>query len=377
MIRPLFVFERAHVAPEHLELVFVDERNGLTYAAVFKAHQQVGLFEATATLQSKAPCRLSWLSAPVMSGFAHTSKILDFTGRWCGEFLAQETPWRAGAHFRDNPTGRSGHEHFPGAFIMAPDTSNNNGDVFGFHYAWSGGHTMLAEQWPDGQRQLQFGHAMDSQLSLDDRFETAPLYFTFSETGLNGCAIPFQRFVRANLKPEVQNAVRPVHFNCWEAVYFDHNLEQLKQIAQRAAEIGAERFVLDDGWFDGRNDDTSSLGDWTVDQNKFPDGLTPLIEHLKSMNMRFGLWFEPEMVNKKSKLYEEHPDWLLGDPEQISGRNQFVLDLSLQAVQDTCSSRFQPFYTNMIWIISSGITTGCCPTKMRRRRRAFMPCSRA
>ena len=105
---------------------------------------------------------------------------------------------------------------------------------------------------------------------------------------------------------------RPVHFNTWEAVYFDHNLPVLKDIASRAAALGAERFVLDDGWFGTRDDDTTSLGDWTIDPRKYPDGLSPLIDHIHGLGMTFGLWFEPEMINTDSAAFRAHPDWRLG-----------------------------------------------------------------
>ncbi|MCF4098129.1 alpha-galactosidase [Maritalea mediterranea] len=335
LMRPTFSNVQVHQMDARIEIEARDQQNGLTFTATLAAHASEQVFYARAALKTSEPCRLSWLSAPVVTGFAHTNGILDFTGRWCGEFIEQSTPWRAGAHMRDNPTGRSGHEHFPGAFVLGKGATNNQGEAYGFHYAWSGGHCMIAEQLPDGQRQLQFGHALDSYNELAMEFETAPLYFTYTaDQGLNGCAIAFQRLVKANLKSEVRDEVRPVHYNCWEAVYFDHKLEQLKHIANKAAALGAERFVLDDGWFGNRNDDTSSLGDWQVDPKKFPDGLTPLIEYVRGLNMQFGLWVEPEMVNANSALYRAHPEWLLGPADQLPGRHQFVLDMALEEVQD-------------------------------------------
>jgi alpha-galactosidase len=125
-----------------------------------------------------------------------------------------------------------------------------------------------------------------------------------------------------------------VHYNCWEAIYFNHNLGDLSAIADRAAAIGAERFVLDDGWFGRRDDDTTSLGDWVIDRNKWPDGLHPLIAHVHGLGMTFGLWFEPEMVNPDSDLFRAHPDWMLGPRDQVTGRNQMVLNMALPAVQD-------------------------------------------
>ena len=130
------------------------------------------------------------------------------------------------------------------------------------------------------------------------------------------------------------DADRPVHYNCWEAVYFDHKLPVLMNIADRAAKLGAERFVLDDGWFGERDDDTRSLSDWTVDPRKYPDGLTPLISHVHSLGMTFGLWFEPEMINTDSDIHRAHPHWALGSEDQILGRQQKALNMALPTVRD-------------------------------------------
>jgi alpha-galactosidase len=129
---------------------------------------------------------------------------------------------------------------------------------------------------------------------------------------------------------------RPVHFNTWEAVYFDQSLTAMCDLADAAARAGAERFVLDDGWFKGRDSDRSSLGDWTVDTRKYPDGLAPLVDHVRGLGMEFGLWVEPEMVNRCSDLFRAHPDWILEAPgrEQPVGRGQLVLDLSRPEVAD-------------------------------------------
>ena len=165
--------------------------------------------------------------------------------------------------------------------------------------------------------------------------ELAWVLAIFSGSGLNGSGATFQRDLRDRVVTWPDPArPRPVHYNCWEAVYFNHNIADLAAIADRAADMGAERFVLDDGWFGRRDDDTTSLGDWTVDRRKWPDGLHPLIAHVHKLGMTFGLWFEPEMVNPDSDLMRAHPDWMLGPADQVAGRNQMVLDLSKAQVRD-------------------------------------------
>lgn len=201
-------------------------------------------------------------------------------------------------------------------------------------YGWPAGHRMIAEELPCGRRQIQFGHVAGSERP-GTQFATATLSAARSETGFNGCAVLMQAHVRDRLVPWPDSTrPRPVHYNCWEAVYFKHDLATLTGMARRAARIGAERFVLDDGWFRRRNNDRSSLGDWAVDATKWPDGLQPLIDAVKAEGMTFGLWFEPEMINPDSDLYRAHPDWALGGPDQVTGRHQFVLDLSQTAVRD-------------------------------------------
>ena len=331
---PNLVFKDVQEAENALTLRFQDPDHGLLYAAEFQIDPKTHMIEAKAWIEAQDPIRLDWLSAPVFPAAQHSEEIIDFSGRWCSEFQMERTPWSAGIRMRENRTGRTGHEHFPGAFIPSAGATNTSGQVYGFHYGWSGGHRMIAEELPDGRRQIQFGHASGTDNEPQTRFETATLFATFSDAGLNGCASAFQRHLRDRVVtwPHPERP-RPVHYNCWEAVYFDHSIEELKDIASRAAALGAERFVLDDGWFGLRDDDTSSLADWQIDPRKYPDGLGPLIDHIHAEGMQFGIWFEPEMINEDSETYRAHPDWVLGQSDQISGRQQLCLNMALPEVQ--------------------------------------------
>ncbi len=311
-----------------------DETNGMTYLAEFAMDPETRVITASASLRSDKPVRVLWLAAPVMPASQHSGEVIDVSGRWCNEFRLNHTPWSPGIRLRENRTGRSGHEHFPGLFVPARGATNTQGEAWAFHYGWTGGHRMVAEELPDGRRQIQFGHATGVDSRPDLEFATAPLFLAYSRTGLNGCAVSFQRHVRDRIvtwpRPE---RPRPVHCNCWEAVYFDLKPEVLKDIASRAARLGAERFVLDDGWFGARDDDTSSIPDWDVDHRKFPEGLNPLIEHVHGLGMTFGIWFEPEMINPDSDVYRKHPDWAFGPSDQIFGRQQMALDMSNEDVR--------------------------------------------
>jgi alpha-galactosidase len=275
------------------------------------------------------------------------TQMIDYAGRWCGEFQEVHTSWAAGARLRENLTGRTGHEHFPALIVPDANTGYTVGGAHAFHYGWSGGHKMIAEELPDGRRQVQFGNASNTELEASTDFETAELFLTYSDQGTNGCARAFQRHLRSHVItfPDPKRS-RPVHYNCWEAVYFDHNLPELKEIATRAAALGAERFVLDDGWFGTRDDDTRALSEWEVDPRKYPDGLGPLIEHIRAQGMSFGIWFEPEMINPVSTVYEDNPHWALGSDDQILGRNQKVLNMALPEVRDFLYQRISEILTD-------------------------------
>ena len=318
-----------------LKFICEDTDNALTLTFDFMANSETKIIRCQTTLDATRPVHLHWLAAPVLPAPQHSDHMIDVSGRWCGEFQLNKTDWSAGMRYRENRTGRTGHEHFPALLVPTIGATNTDGECYGFHYGWSGGHKMIAEELQDGRRQVQWGHAACIEVAPATQFKTAPLYITYSDEGSNGCAASFQRHLRDKVvdwpSPRRQ---RPVHYNCWEAVYFDHQLPVLKDIATRAADLGAERFVLDDGWFGQRDDDTRSLADWTVDPRKYPDGLTPLIAHVHSLGMTFGLWFEPEMINEDSDIHRENPHWALGSKDQTLGRQQMALNMALPEVRD-------------------------------------------
>ena len=332
---PCFDYHDHKHDPQSLKITYRDPALAIDYWANFQFCPDTGVLKSQSGLIAEKPVRLYWLSAPAFPAPHDARDLVDFSGRWCREFQPITTSWQAGIRLRDNRTGRSSHEHFPGLYLPVNGATNNLGHVYAFHYGWSGGHGMIAEELPDGRRQLQFGHAPGTQHSPARTFETALLYGCFSGQGWNGCAVSFQRYARDHIVSFPAGSLpRPVHYNCWEAIYFDHKLDVLTDIASKAADLGAERFVLDDGWFAGRNDDTTSLSHWQVDPQKYPDGLNPLINHIHHCGMQFGLWVEPEMVSPGTDIDRTKPDWILGTAHQVLGRHQKVLNLALPAVQD-------------------------------------------
>lgn len=301
----------------------------------------VAVFETHLINESENPCIVDWMSAPVVPVPQALSEYFHFHGRWCAEFTIDRRAVPMGLVKTENRRGRTSHEAFPGTIMLAPTTDEESGRCLGVHLGWSGNHRMVLERLTTGECQLQMGvlhFSREGILPPGESLKSPELFVAQSDQGLNDMSQKFHTFIRNNIlsfpNPEKP---RPVTVNTWEALYFDHDLNRLKALADAAADVGAERYVLDDGWFKGRNDDTTSLGDWFPDETKYPDGLHPIVDYVVDQKaMEFGLWVEPEMVNPDSDLYREHPDWVLRlDPyPRMTGRNQLVLDLTNSEVHD-------------------------------------------
>ncbi|MDO5612323.1 MAG: alpha-galactosidase [Paracoccus sp. (in: a-proteobacteria)] len=301
-----------------------------------------GLIALTAHLRSERLLNLHYLSVTLPVP-APLDQITTLTGRWLREFQPLTMPLR-GTQMTDARTGRSGHEHVPHVILSAPGTTNTSGTAHALHYAWSGGHRMVAAELPDGRRMIQIGDVSGGARLPATAFDSAEIWLMRGDQGLNSINIPMQRSIRDRLPPARQP--RPVHYNSWEAIYFRHDPAELAEIARRAADLGAERFVLDDGWFGQRDDDTTSLGDWQINPAKYPQGFAPLIEQLHALGLGFGLWVEPEMISEDSDLFRAHPDWVLGPASQIRGRNQFHLDMARQDVRAHLFARLDALLRN-------------------------------
>jgi alpha-galactosidase len=259
---------------------------------------------------------------------AEASELLDFTGLWSHERSPQRAPLRHGVWSRESRHGRPGHDD---AFLMIAGTPGfgfRTGRVWAVHLAWSGDKRIWAERSALGHNVLGAGELLapgEIRLAPGESYETPWLVAVFSDTGLDGLSDRLHPWIRESSR---LRKPRPVVLNTWEAVYFDHDLAVLTDLADAAAEAGVERFVLDDGWFTGRRDDRRALGDWSVDDIVWPDGLHPLISHVHKHGMEFGLWVEPEMISPDSDLAREHPDWILGGSSGPTWRRQRTLDLT-------------------------------------------------
>jgi alpha-galactosidase len=266
---------------------------------------------------------------PALPVPAQARELLDLTGRHAHERHPQRRPFDVGGWVREAWGGRSGHDAPTLLCAGAADFGFRRGRVWGVHVAWSGNQVTSAERTVSDWRLLRGGELLlpgEIRLGSGEDYASPWLVGSWGE-GLDALSQRIHRYLRA--RPQHPTRPRPVLLNTWEAVYFDHDLDRLLTLADQAAAIGVERFVLDDGWFPARRNDHAGLGDWWVDPTVWPDGLHPLVDRVHDLGMEFGLWFEPEMVNLDSDLARTHPEWLFATDHgpSIPSRYQHVLDL--------------------------------------------------
>ncbi len=303
---------------------------------------KTGMLVCNTTICNHAENELEvdWCAALSLPFDARMTRFLSFTGKWSGEFAVEEVPDFQGSIVRENKSGRTSHNVFPGGILAAPGTTELQGPASGFHLAWSGNHRLRVDRHSDGHCVVQLGEMTfpgEIRLAKGESYSTPELLACWSDRGLNGVSQQFHNYLTECVSDNrAFNKPRPVHYNTWEAVYFNHNEAALMELAALAADVGAERFVLDDGWFGSRRHDGAGLGDWWVSEEIYPQGLHPLASKVRELGMEFGLWVEPEMVNPDSDLYRAHPDWVLAAQgvEAVPFRGQLTLDLTKPEVFD-------------------------------------------
>jgi alpha-galactosidase len=274
--------------------------------------------------------RLASLTLP-LPDWART--LLRYSGRWASEMQAEQVAIPTGAIDMDSRGGRSGFGGGQWVWLEGEGATEAAGRALGAHLAWSGDHVTQIERNADGEAVLSMSARLDPgeiELQPGETFDAPEALFRVTDQGRAAASQAFHAHLAPSAGP------RKVHLNSWEALAFDMDVSRLKSLADDAAALGVERFVLDDGWFAGRRDDRTSLGDWRPDPVRFPGGLGPLVEHVQARGMDFGLWVEPEMVSPDSDLYRMHPEWCLHLPggERPTQRHQLVLDLTKADVVD-------------------------------------------
>ncbi|MDO5135761.1 MAG: alpha-galactosidase [Eubacteriales bacterium] len=268
-------------------------------------------------------------------------EMVQLSGAWGRERYVKSRRLEMGIQSVQSLNGTcSGAEHNPFIALKRPGTGEQQGEVFGFSLVYSGNYLAQTEVSTFDMTRVMLGIHPENffwTLEKDQEFQSPEVVMVYSDRGLNGMSQAYHRLYRRRLvKGAWRDRPRPILLNNWEATYFDFNEEKILNIARKAKEVGVELFVLDDGWFGARNDDRRGLGDWYVNREKLPAGISGLSRKIEEMGLKFGLWMELEMVNKDSDLYREHPDWIIGVPGRYESqaRHQHVLDFSRKEVVD-------------------------------------------
>lgn len=329
-----------NLANNQLTLSLLDETSGLAIDILLTLHAESDVASMSTQLRNtgNSPYTVDWLASATLPMPSPYRECLTQHGRWGLENQTHRRNIAPGRIDISNLHGRTSHEHAPSLICGTTGFGDNSGDVTYAHMAWSGNFSLRVERLSNGNISLQAGVLYlpgECILQPDESLQTPDVTFTRGD-GMNLCTQRFHQFVRASVLPAWTRKPRPIHANSWEALYFDHDLEALYSLIDAAAGVGAERFVLDDGWFRHRRSDNAGLGDWYVDESIYPDGLQPVVDRVRQHGMQFGLWFEPEMVNPDSDLYRAHPEWALqaAHIDTPLARSQLVLDISRKDVSD-------------------------------------------
>ena len=266
-------------------------------------------------------------------------EMTTFDGGWIAEMGKTVAPVGQSRRVNESTTGFSSHRHNPGFLLSSPGATEDSGTVYGCNLIYSGNHYASAQASLQGLTRVMQGISpadFDKELLPGACFETPEAVLAFSDEGFGGMSRQMHQFVNEHIIPKYwQYRLRPVLYNSWEGCMFRFDRRKLLHLAKKAKDLGCELFVLDDGWFGQRNDDTKGLGDYCVNKKKLPGGMTALADRVRAMGMEFGLWFEPESVNPDSDLYRAHPDWALTDDfTPVLGRHQLLLDLTRPEVRD-------------------------------------------
>lgn len=261
-------------------------------------------------------------------------------GSWARERHMDRTPLNYGVQSNSSVRGESGHQQQPFMALLEKSATYDSGEVYGINLIYSGNFLTLADKGQFDNVRLMTGinpEGFSWNLLPGESFQAPEAVLVYSAEGLGGMSRCFHDLYRRHLiRGEYRDRKRPILINNWEATYFDFDTDKLLAIAREAAGLGIEMLVMDDGWFGNRCDDNRALGDWSVNEEKLKGGLSYLVDEVNKLGMKFGIWFEPEMISPDSDLYRAHPDWAIAIPGRKAGlaRNQYVLDMSRTEIQD-------------------------------------------
>ena len=325
-----------------LELLLRDELLQIEMTLVYTIFRQENAIARSVRFENKgtAACQITRAMSLSLDLPDADYEWIQFSGAWGRERYVKTRVLQQGIQSVNSTRGGSGHFHNPFVMLKRPTADEFQGEVMGFSLVYSGNFLAQAEVDTYDVTRMMIGinpFGFSWRLEPEEEFQTPEAVMVYSAEGMNGMSQTFHRLYRTRLaRGYWRDRERPVLINNWEATYFDFTEEKLLDIARTAKEDGVELFVLDDGWFGTRYGETSGLGDWTPNLKRLPDGIKGLSEKIEALGLKFGLWFELEMVNKDSDLYRSHPDWIIQTPGRHAshGRKQYVLDFSRKEVVD-------------------------------------------
>ncbi len=325
-----------------LEIYLEDELTGLQAVLCYTAYQNRNVITRSNRFinKGKEPVTLHTVYSGCIDFERKDFDFVHFYGTWARERMMQRSPLINGLQSVDSNRGASGHHNNPFVCLASHNATEDWGEVYAMNLVYSG--SFISGAYVDSFNKTRFFtgiNSFDFQWKLDrgESFQTPECVMVYSDAGFGKMSHTYHEFIRERIcRGKYRDLERPILINNWEATYFNFNEEKIVSIAEKAADMGIELMVLDDGWFGKRNDDCSSLGDWIVNLEKLPHGIEGLAKKINDMGMKFGLWFEPEMISVESELYKQHPDWCLHvqGRSRSECRNQLILDFSRDEVCD-------------------------------------------
>ncbi|ASA20858.1 alpha-galactosidase [Paenibacillus donghaensis] len=330
-----------------LELELIDRVAGLRIILLYTVFEQLNAITRSVRFVNEGTESLRLLRAFSMSADFRSSdyELLQLSGSWTRERYVERRALVSGMQGVESRRAASSHAQNPFLALLSKGADEQQGEVYGVSLVYSGSFSAQVEVEPYQTSRLTMGiHSFDFNWLLESgqSFQTPEAVLVFSASGIGAMSRTYHKLYRTRLcRGSFRDQTRPVLINNWEATYFNFTADSIERIARTGSELGIELFVLDDGWFGHRDDDRSSLGDWFVDPAKLPGGLEDLVQRVNRLDMKFGLWFEPEMISPDSELYRTHPDWCLHVPgrRRSEGRSQLVLDFSREDVCQAITER--------------------------------------
>ncbi|MGO9262325.1 MAG: alpha-galactosidase [Bryobacteraceae bacterium] len=328
---------------DELDITLKDVNDPIEVTLHYRVYPDYGILSRSATVRNSTNRAFTVASAQSAAWYLPPGegyRLSYLSGRWAAETQLNREPIHEGQKVLESRKGHTSHNFNPWFAVDAGDAAEEHGRVWFGALAWSGNWRLTVEQTP--YRQVRVTGGMNSfdfayRLKPSESLETPQFFAGFSAAGFGGASRALHRFIREKILPGgLSSRLRPVLYNSWEATTFNVDEAGQKALAEKASKLGVELFVMDDGWFGKRNNDRAGLGDWVVNPQKFPRGLKPLIDTVNQLNMDFGLWVEPEMVNADSDLYRAHPDWVInfaGRPRSEL-RTQMILNLARNDVKE-------------------------------------------